>query len=432
MTSDLVPRTDLDLSTQLSTSRGWKPQTLDDYKQICEWIAKSGIAPRGFDSPAKVFIGLQTAMEAGLPMLGGLRMLYIVNRIPTWTGQGALALIRSSGVCKLPPELRFEGDGSKRRGIWRFQRKDMPKAVEVDYGMADAIKAGYDRKEGSWQSAPDDMIGWRGVARLGKRYFSDVLLGLPIAEEVQDWPPEAFERAGTGELPSGEPPVVDDPLMVGAGEPAAPAQSESQLSSENDPSVQPAPTTQEPEESDAVMIECARCETTHLYGPASDYACLSCGYDVRLPPPGAEEEPEEPEEPEPEKLLITLANLRKMLKRVGVEVSVKGAKEWTEEQAVSAYKWAFDEQMALDAEEAGVDYEREVLERPTFLPEPVRERAEPAAGGKSALLDARWQLHHRSGGRRAARHGPESLHRAGAEGEGRPVDLPHRCTGMQC
>jgi hypothetical protein len=377
-TSDLVPRDDLALSPKLSSPAGWKPESLDDYKQICEWIARSGIAPRGFDSPAKVFIGLQTAMEAGLPMLGGLRMLYIVNRIPTWTGAGALALIRSKGVCDQPPELRYEGEGKTRRAIWRVKRKDMKKPVEVDYSMADAIKAGLDRKEGSWQTATDDMLGWRGVARLGKRYFSDILLGLSIAEEVQDWPPEAFAQATSETLPTGEPPEVADPIMVGAGA-GAPAQAEDPRPVEP---AQPAPTSAEPEPVEGngggVMIECPRCEMTHLYGPASDYLCVSCGCDVRdIPPeePGAEGEPMGGEEVPT--LPCTLPQLRKMLKRVGIIISQKGAKEWTETECIEAYNWAFDEQLALDAQEAGVDYERTHPNRPSFLPEPKREQTAP-------------------------------------------------------
>lgn len=376
--SELEARKDLTL-TQAITSEGWKPQTFDDLRQVCTWIASSRLAPRGFDTPEKVFIGCQTAMEAGLPMLSGLRMLYVVHNVPAWLGKGALALIRSKGVCDEPPVLRYEGEGNERRAVWRFKRKDMPLAVEVSYSWGQAVRAGYDKKEGAWQSDPDGMLSWRGVSRMGDRYFSDVLCGLDIFEAVRDYPPEAFERSGVGELPTGEPAADQDPLMVGAGQPST-AEDDSQT--HDSLPAEPAPTSTipgtEPEDADVIdpapegdsaaeELECEKCGTVDLYGPASDYLCTACGHDVRTP--HREEPPDLP--------TFTPALLVKMLGRLKVKVTQKTVKAWTDEQQVAAYNWAFSEQMALDAEEAKVQYDKEYPDKPEFLPG-GKPAAEPA------------------------------------------------------
>jgi hypothetical protein len=366
--SELATREDLSVSTALSTA-GWVPKTLDDLKQICSWVAKSRIAPPGFDSPEKVFIGLQTAMEAGLPMLSGLRMLYIVHNVPSWLGKGVLALIRSKGVCKMPPELSFSGEGDARAATWKFQRKDMPKAISVTYTWADAKRAGLDKKSGAWQTNPDDMMSWRAASRMGDRYFSDILLGLDIYEVVRDLPPEAFEHVAPPQPASIAAPDVADPLMVGVGEPAQPGQQVPQAGGTE----APAPTsTEEPPDledgGEMTMVECPRCKQLYVEGAS---VCPACGLELQVE--GAEQEPE-PEEKEPP---VDLPTLRKMLKRVGVTVAGKVSSAWSNAQQIEAYNWAFDEQYAIDAVEAKVGYDRQVPEKPDFLPA-IKRAAAPA------------------------------------------------------
>jgi hypothetical protein len=374
-TSELQVRTDLS-PTQALTRQGYTPQTLDDLRQICSWIAKSRLAPRGFDTPEKVFIGCQTAMEAGLPMLTGLRMMYIVHNVPSWVGKGALALIRSSGACDQPPILRYEGEGKQLRAIWKFKRKDMPQPVEVDYTWEQAVKAGYDRKEGAWQSDPKGMLGWRACSRMADRYFSDVLCGLPMMEEVRDWPPEAFDRIDGGEAPGGEAGTEPDPLMAGAGEPAAQT-----VTTHDSLPAEPVPATSEIEDAEVVAdaeagveIECPHCGAVHLYGAASDFACLDCGADVREEP-----EPTGEEATHHAPITFTPALLVKMLGRLGVKVTQKVVKEWTEPQQAAAYDWAYDEQMVRDAAEAKVDYDRTWQgPPPEFLPIKAEPKPTPA------------------------------------------------------
>ena len=228
----LATREDLSITTALEEGGYWKPRHLDDMRQVCVWIAKSGIAPTGFNTPEKIFIGLQTAMECGLPPLSGLRMLYVVHNIPSWRGTGALALIRSRGRCSLPPVLRYEGEGDGLRAIWRFQRSDMPGAVDVDFSVADAKQAGLWGKTGPWSSDPKGMLGWRACSRMADRYFSDILAGLQLMEVVQDFPAEAFEQVAaggatamtaSGTLDAGEDPLLQSGTPSPQPAPTAPA-----------------------------------------------------------------------------------------------------------------------------------------------------------------------------------------------------------------
>ena len=211
---ELVTRKDLDITEQI-TSAGFVPKTMDDFKALCNWIWRSKLAPKGFQSPEQIFIACQTAMEARMPIMAGLRCQYVINGKPCWDGQGALALIRSQGRCKLMPRLRWEGEGDDHRAIWRFQREDDHEPIEVEYSVAEATSAGLWKKQGPWQTNPNDMLAWRAVSRMGKYYFSDTLLGLDIAESVRDYPREALDRsphAGTGRPPEVATGTVD-PLL---------------------------------------------------------------------------------------------------------------------------------------------------------------------------------------------------------------------------
>lgn len=178
----------------------------DDRKRWCLMIVKAGLGPKSLNTPEKVFIAVEAGMEAGLSPLQALSSVYVVNGMPAWTGEGALALIRGSGICTIPPTVRFEGEGDHYRCILRFQRADMPRAEEVEYRVADAKRAKLWGKPGTWSEHPDSMLQWRAVSRMAKFYFSDVLKGHGIAEVVRDTPMRATITA--------EPPTTPDPLLA--------------------------------------------------------------------------------------------------------------------------------------------------------------------------------------------------------------------------
>lgn len=188
--------------------RGISLRSMDDLGRWCTTVAKSGLAPRGLDSPEKVAVAVQTGMEAGLTPMAALRSVVVINGLPSWKGEAALALIRNAGICALPPTVGVRGEGDAREGYVTFQRSDMAAPVDVTFSVADAKRAKLWGKQGPWTDYSEDMLTWRAVGRASKRYFGDVLMGLSIAEEVQDYPAQAH-----GEARSDAPPAEPDPLL---------------------------------------------------------------------------------------------------------------------------------------------------------------------------------------------------------------------------
>lgn len=170
--------------------RGIELRSMDDLGRFCDAVARSGLAPKSLDTPAKIAVAVQTGMEAGLSPMAALRSVVVIGNLPSWKGEAALALIRQSGAVI---GVSVRGEGDKREAVVRFQRAGMEAAEEVTFTVTDAKRAGLWGKQGPWSQYPDDMLTWRAVARASKRYFSDVLMGLAIAEEVQDYPAAAVQ-----------------------------------------------------------------------------------------------------------------------------------------------------------------------------------------------------------------------------------------------
>lgn len=191
---------------------GLQLRSFDDMYRFAQAVVKSkDFAPRGLDTPEKVMLAIQTGMELGFSLMRSLTAVIVVNGRPGLYGEAVLALVHDRKICSRPPVLSVEGDGDERRGVCRFQRKDMPEALETTFSVADAKKAKLWGKSGPWTDYMDDMLQWRAVARANKRYFSDVTLGLALREELDDYPAEPAPR-------SVAPPPEPDPLLVGVVE----------------------------------------------------------------------------------------------------------------------------------------------------------------------------------------------------------------------
>lgn len=178
--------------------------------KFAELVVKSKLAPKGMEQPEQVFIAIQAGMELGFSPMRALSAVAVVNGRPSLMGEAALAKIRESKVCSYGPIVTHCGDGESLRGSVKFARHDMgAEIIEVTFSVADAKRAGLWSKAGPWTQYPMDMLEWRAVARACKRYFSDVLMGLTIAEEAQDYPVIA-----TAVVPARSP--QPDPLLLDA------------------------------------------------------------------------------------------------------------------------------------------------------------------------------------------------------------------------
>jgi hypothetical protein len=189
--------------------------TMEAAYRWCVNLVRSGMVPRGIDSPEKALVALQTGMEAGLSPMAAIRAIYVVNGTPAWRGQDAVGLVRNSGKASGWSES-FEGEGESLTASVRSSRNGQ--AYETRFSVADAKRAKLWGKSGPWTEYPHRMLLWRARGFHAKDYYSDVLLGLPLAEEAADYP--TAPRSVTPAAPLlPPPPETPDPLLADAVEP---------------------------------------------------------------------------------------------------------------------------------------------------------------------------------------------------------------------
>jgi hypothetical protein len=184
------------------TQHGVSLTSLEDALRFARAVVSSGLAPKG-DSAEAVMVKLQAGAELGFTPMRALAGLVVVNGRLSMQGDMALALIRSKGH-KI--DVYAEGEGDARSGVCSFERDGG--THDVRFSLADAKKAGLAGKD-TYKAYPDDMLIWKAVSRAAKRYFSDVTMGLDVAEHVRDYGRAEVVREEARALP----PATPDPLI---------------------------------------------------------------------------------------------------------------------------------------------------------------------------------------------------------------------------
>ena len=165
------------------TKRPWDltPTSHGEAMEIAKIIADSDFAPKDYrGKPANVLIAVQMGLDVGLKPMQAIQSIAIVNGRPSVYGDAALALVMASGLVE---QFRESEDGGT--ATCTIKRKGLD-AVTHTFGLDDAKTAGLLGKAGPWTNYPKRMRQMRARGYALRDAFPDVLMGLSIAEEVQD------------------------------------------------------------------------------------------------------------------------------------------------------------------------------------------------------------------------------------------------------
>lgn len=160
------------------------PQSMDEAYRLAKAVCMSGLAPRGLDKPESAMVAIMHGMEIGLTPMMALQKIAVINGRPTLWGDGALGLVRGSGLCKYVKEWT-EGTGDARTAHCETQRNGEPEPQRRSFSIGDAKKAGLWGKQGPWQQFPERMLQMRARAFTLRDTYADVLGGMYLAEELQ-------------------------------------------------------------------------------------------------------------------------------------------------------------------------------------------------------------------------------------------------------
>jgi len=163
------------------------PNDFESAFRIANAVYKSGMAPKGIDTPEKAMIVIMHGMEVGMTPMMALQSIASINGRPSIFGDGALGLVQGSGLMEWHKEW-FEGDEANGtlKAICEAKRKGDKEIKHGEFSIADAKKAQLFGKAGPWTQYLKRMLQMRARGFSLRDGFSDVLRGLHIAEEAQD------------------------------------------------------------------------------------------------------------------------------------------------------------------------------------------------------------------------------------------------------
>lgn len=161
------------------------PRTFDEAWRLADILADSDLVPKDFKGkPANCLVAIQWGAEIGLGAMQAVQNIAVINGRPSLWGDALMALVRSSPLCEFIIEA---DDGST--ATCRVKRRGEPEQVRT-FSVEDARAAGLHGKSGPWQQYPRRMRQMRARAFALRDVFSDVLKGIPMAEEAMDTPTE--------------------------------------------------------------------------------------------------------------------------------------------------------------------------------------------------------------------------------------------------
>ena len=162
------------------------PQSLNEAMELANMLANSNLVPKSYQGkPGDVLVACQWGSEIGLKPLQALQNIAVINNVPAVWGDALVALVRGSGLCEY---IKQDWNEATKTATCRVKRKGEPEEVRT-FSEEDAKLAGHLNKQTYKQNLPR-MCSIRARAFALRDVFADVLKGLKVAEEVEDYPAE--------------------------------------------------------------------------------------------------------------------------------------------------------------------------------------------------------------------------------------------------
>lgn len=165
----------------------------NSYEVFTEVPAQNGGTIKQLDANAtkgRMMIGLLKGLEIGIPPITAFGTICIINNKACLWGDGAVALVQSSRKVDWIKSY-YEGDDDTKEDFtahYIVKRKDQDEPYHRTFSRGDAKRANLLSKKGPWAYGyATRMLMMRAQAWALRDGFSDVLMGVGIAEEVRDF-----------------------------------------------------------------------------------------------------------------------------------------------------------------------------------------------------------------------------------------------------
>jgi hypothetical protein len=166
------------------------PQDIDQAYRLSQALAAAGdMVPKHFQgNPNAVMAAVMRGMEIGLNPMQALSSIAVINGRASLWGDALPALMQRAGH---HIDVEIEGEGDKARAVATLTRGDNGRVIVRTFSMGDAKRAGLAGKAGPWQQFPLRMLAHRARSYAIRDGAADALMGMTMADEAQDYGPNA-------------------------------------------------------------------------------------------------------------------------------------------------------------------------------------------------------------------------------------------------
>lgn len=171
---------------QVRGKGGISPDNVADLFRLADTLCKSGMVPDAYkNKPEAAMAAMQAGMEAGLQPMTSLMWIANIRGRPCIWGDGVKALVQASGLLKSYAETwEDDGEGGKK-AVVTVERHGVDGAHRSEVTDKMVREAGW-MSSPVWKSHTERMKMNRARTYAFRDIFSDVLLGLQVAEEQED------------------------------------------------------------------------------------------------------------------------------------------------------------------------------------------------------------------------------------------------------
>jgi len=182
------------------------PRDNAEAARLAEAFVVAGMVPESIkgktdqETKAKAMLVILKGMEIGIAPVTAMETIMVINGRTALWGDGASALVHRSGQLEYIKH-EYTGMGDSLKCVVTVKRKGQGEAMSREFSMDDAKKAGLLGK-GPWRLYPARMLFNRARAWCLRDGFADLLMGIGIAEELNDIAVEAKrgEKLDTSDL----------------------------------------------------------------------------------------------------------------------------------------------------------------------------------------------------------------------------------------
>ena len=149
-------------------------------------MSASNLVPRDFKGKVNdVFVAIIMGREVNLNPIQAVQNIAVINGRTCMWGDAVLGLVRGSGKLEYITE-ELTGEGETLTATCKVKRIDEPELVRY-FSWEDATRANLTRKAGTWQNYPKRMMQMRARGFALRDGFADILKGIAVHEEVEDY-----------------------------------------------------------------------------------------------------------------------------------------------------------------------------------------------------------------------------------------------------